>query len=564
LTLKDLTAAAGIERVVWIDDLFDKAPGAKPASADIELRELLARCRAQGHTFEVRSGVTLMADLSLDQWSDRTSEVIESGTPQEEVIGALKALLGEDADPPPDYSAAAIEQILKSFGEDSVAKGGAADWPQLRATLADERRTLVIVDREFAVEGVNLPVGDDILQDVVKAKLPTVHVVMLTRSVGGDAEAFRADLAKKLDISAQDFIVTAKVTSDDEVAGAEQNLCSSFQLVFTHQVCTSLTRSIHGVIQRNLDTAVEALVAQSVYDLDRVVFQNSLDEGASELDVLTRILLLRQRVAVDSELGPSLEYFQLLGRLRSLRQLAGPLTSATHGDPTLLRQWRTDEVCDPGDRINVAHSPLMCGDVFTRSGSADTFVLLGQPCDMAVRSDGHRNSSEAIFVGAKTWDPEDAEKKPSNRPGAHYYPIPALPVPGNGPWRLDFRKWSSVNLRVLDFAVFSGSGALRLPFDLEPPVFLLPGWKKLLEKAKARIAAQEALPAEYAALSISEDLKQKAAAKDVDGVSLSYARVGRVRSPWAVGAYAAFATYQARAAFDHDFAEVKATETPAN
>jgi len=113
-----------------------------------------------------------------------------------------------------------------------------------------------------------------------------------------------------------------------------------------------------------------------------------------------------------------------------------------------------------------------------------------------------------------------------------------------------------VNLRLLDFSVFSGTGAVRLDVTVEPPVFLLPGWRKMVERARSRIAAQTQLPAEYAALSLSEVLKQKAASRDGDVVALSYSRVGRLRAPWAVAAYAAFASYQARAAFDHDFAKV--------
>ena len=154
---------------------------------------------------------------------------------------------------------------------------------------------------------------------------------------------------------------------------AESRLCNSFQVVFIHNVCIELTRRIHRVAKETIGTTVEALASQSVYDLDRVIFDNSLTEGASELDVLTRMFLLCQRVAVDSELGPSVEYFDLLSKLRALRALAGPLTSTKHGNPVMLEQWRRDEVFDPGERVNTAHSPLACGDVFVRSGSPEVF-----------------------------------------------------------------------------------------------------------------------------------------------------------------------------------------------
>ena len=167
-----------------------------------------------------------------------------------------------------------------------------------------------LVDREFYVDGVAQPLGEDILRDLVKKNMSTVYVVLLTRSVGEDTEPLRAELASRLDIPFQDFVVAAK-TPSEETGRAESRLCNSFQILFTYQVCIDFARRIYDVAKGTLETTVQALGAQSVYDLDRSVFQNSLTEGASELDVLTRIFLLRQRVAVDCELGASEEYFDL-------------------------------------------------------------------------------------------------------------------------------------------------------------------------------------------------------------------------------------------------------------
>jgi hypothetical protein len=147
-----------------------------------------------------------------------------------------------------------------------------------------------------------------------------------------------------------------------------------------------------------------------------------------------------------------------------LRQLAGPLKHEGHINSPLLEQWRRDEVCDPVERLNPACAPLSCGDVFVRSGSSDAFILLGQPCDLAVRKSGERKTHEAIFVRVESWNLEKEleDKRGFIGSAHHFFPIPAAPLQGNDPWRLDFRKWASVNLRLLDFAVFSGNGAVRL------------------------------------------------------------------------------------------------------
>ena len=120
-------------------------------------------------------------------------------------------------------------------------------------------------------------------------------------------------------------------------------------------------------------------------------------------------------------------------------------------------------------------------------------MLLGQPCDMAVRQDGWRSTHEAIFAKAEKWNPEQAQQKSNGFIGSthHFFSIPALPIAGSDPWRLDLRGWSSVNLRLLDFSVFSGNGEVKLDLSAKPPIFLLPGWRKMLARAKSRIGAQE-------------------------------------------------------------------------
>ena len=558
-TLKELTDAAGIEHVVWVDDLFDDKPPAQALADDVGLRELVARAIERQRAVDV-GGRNLTPDRTVDEWMAELEELEQGGTTGDEIRAALRVTLGvvQEAQPV-DYNDAAIDAILASFGADMITTVGSARWPELRPTLPADRRTLLIVDREFAVEGVATPLGEQILQDLIKAPTPKFHVVMLTRSVDQDGEALRTELAARLEIPRHEFEVTAKTVTED-VAAAEASLCSSFQRIFTHRACMNITRSIRAVMADNLTNAVDEFASQSVYDLDRVVFQNSLVEGASELDVLTRILLLRQRVAVDVALAAGDEYFEQLARLRALRHLAGALKKDGHEHSPLLKQWRWDEVCDPGERLNPAHAPLACGDVFTRSDSSDHFILLGQPCDLAVRTDGHRNTHESIFVRVKSWDPvKELENKRAYIGSAHhFFPIPAAPLNGTNSWRLDFRKWASVNVRLLDFAVFSGNGALRLDLAVDPPVYLLPGWKRLVEKAKNKFSALQgdAIPSEFAYLSLSGELKGTLTTRNGGNVALAYSRVGRLRAPWAVAAYAAFASYQARVAFDHDFARV--------
>ena len=246
MTLKDLTAAAGIERVIWIDDLFD--PPAQ-GNAEVELRALATRANVRGLTITLADHV-LTPDRSVDEWLVELTEARDEGVTEAFLLAHLQERLTEGGDAATaDYNQPAIAEIIASFGEEVVTKTSASNWQEIKPVLADGRRTLVLVDREFYVAGVARPLGEDILQDLVKAKLPTVYAVLLTRSVGDNTEQLRAELAERLGIPFQDFVVAAK-TASEEQGRTESHLCASFQVLFTHQVCIDLPSAWAGMCAR--------------------------------------------------------------------------------------------------------------------------------------------------------------------------------------------------------------------------------------------------------------------------------------------------------------------------
>ena len=213
MTLKELTDAAGIERVIWIDDLFDPSPD---SGVESNLRELAVRAKARDVTVDLAGRVLTPAE-TLEEWLATIEEARDDGM----AVTAITARLGQsltagEAPPSPDYNDSAIAEIMESFGEEMVTKAGALNWREVTPDLDGATQTLVIVDREFYSDGVPNPLGEAILQDVVRAKSPAVHVVMLTRSVDEDTEALRSDLATRLDIACQDFVVAAKAVSEDD------------------------------------------------------------------------------------------------------------------------------------------------------------------------------------------------------------------------------------------------------------------------------------------------------------------------------------------------------------
>ena len=285
-------------------------------------------------------------------------------------------------------------------------------WLSQKAQLLPQctEKTLFLIDRQFTKEGLGEE-GDTILSEVQAQG--RYYCIMLTRIKPDEgAELLRKQIVTKSagKLRPSHFAVMSKsqigATEDD----AKREFCHACRVVFTHQHCHKVAEKIGQIMKAAVDKTIDDLIDESVYDLDRAIYQNSLDEGASELDVLTRILLLQLRVSSQSNYSKA-DLIPELVRLRALRAMS-PLPSSSQSGkavPAKLLQWKREEAFDPGQIINQLYSPLTCGDIFQVGDTNKRYLLLVQPCDAMVRgSTGQRNANEGIFVSLLT-------KKPGNQ-----------------------------------------------------------------------------------------------------------------------------------------------------
>jgi hypothetical protein len=578
--LKQILAASGVTSVIWIDDQFDERARSLPD---------VVGWLAELHHAQILPVHPLLSSLTVGDevgvWTDtvtglenepefaelaRSIEIQYAGMSHGETLGREEYTTSEFS---------AIQAELPALRCIGLSKWK-ADKPTLLASMSSD--TLVIIDREFLTNGAAARVGDDILKELAHAEDVGAHLVMLTHSVGpAGAAGLRRDLAEGDVNRSHRFAVVSKAHSGDPVS----RLKSSLHVVMTQGTCLTLLRTITEVMKRGADKALADFMGTSLYDLDAVVFEKSLEEGASEIDVLTRLVLLRQRVEVDGHLASDTHTHAKVASLRTLRSLVGGLPRDVTDSG--FKQLRTAEVFDSSEVINRRHTPLSCGDMFRIEGQQKKlWILLGQPCDIAVRSNGTRKSNEAFLVLARPVEQsvapklkenmasaltalevgdssnvlkilneigEQAERLSKPVPAHRFYPLHA--TWDNIEWQLDFNEWSPVNLVCLDLCVFNADGKLVLDSaDTETPIVLLPGWKRRLENARAAVQRSGAVaPADWI---LGGSKFSNRTAKLVAGViSFKCQRVGRIRAPRSVAAYASFSSTLSRAAFDHDFTD---------
>lgn len=384
----------------------------------------------------------------------------------------------------------------------------------------------------------------------------------------GKQEDCRKAYSDKADIPAHRFSVISKL-SRNAVRPIVERFAYALRAAFLHRHTGDLAWNLAKELHRTVDQVAHDLIAQNVTDLDQAIFENSISEGASELDVLLRINVLRQRRdARHAFQGQKLR--DILVEMRRFRQATE--SHLPNPEPAALEQfriWRQIEVFEDGDLINPIHTPLTCGDIFScvsgtgAEAKTKEFLLLAQPCDLMVREKGTRIAEAGLLVLLTKEIPGK-----ETRNAARFHEIVGV-LPANQVWRLDFLNSFVVDLAVLDYCVFDPKGKVVLSTSTTVAAGLLTvGYEVALLEAKKWLTKVLAPDSKVAPKPLSVGARggkyqytlDRAAAR----LEFPLTRVGRLEPAVAHASLAAWASYQTRAALDHDFARLaEVTPSPA-
>jgi hypothetical protein len=220
----------------------------------------------------------------------------------------------------------------------------------------------------------------------------------------------------------------------------------------------------------------------------------------------------------------------------------------------------------------VANTPLDVGDMFLNVEKLTTYILLGQPCDLIVRSNGERAGKRvsdrqlAPLVPLRRITNDEFNGKPVNHWKTHaaiqyYY------SDSNDIAEIRFAEAEWVETSVLDLAVLNPDGLCRLDLNQLP---LIPdkctlGWKIRFESLATQFSEERCRldriqkhigrikNRETKDLIWQTSIAPRSYAKGVFNFGLQ--RIGRYRQPEAERLLKAYTQYLSRDANDLDFAK---------
>jgi hypothetical protein len=561
--ITELQEAAAITRVVWIDDVFAEPPDdALKVAIQAKLRIFYE------NKYQPKHDALKKIDIKApEEIFDKQIQAVLND-PNVKLPGLFEylkqvvkdVLHGEpNEDPGEDFTPSQAVGLRDSLENIEACSYGV--WQSRRSEIlrkADDR-TLFLVDREFRQEGLADDLGDQIITHIL-SEVPKAYCIMFTHTVEpDDADAFRIEISKKIDnVEAHQFGVMSKRGLGVTVSDVTNHFSLALRMCLLCRFCCDVALEICDVMNEAARNAAKEMASFAVDTIDAAIFENSLAEGASEFDVVERILAVNQRVASRHTLAAKRDLFALLQRIRSIRSLI-PIGSNTRKyiKGSHLHDWRLAEVFDRGEYVNLLHSPLRCGDVFRHTENGKRYVLLGQPCDLVVRGGGDnygsRRRDEAELVVLQDGEPNEAKQETN-------FVIKGVGDHGES-WLVKFREAFSVNLRVLDLAVYNSQGNVSWILGQKAPVQLLPGWQKRFRKTEQWLGNGHD-PDAMGSLSHFDRERNLNGNFNESRYSFPLTRIGRIRSPYAEAIQASYAAFISRAALSHDFAKNLWAEEP--
>lgn len=484
--IAELLAQLDIRRLVVVDDIFDRALDEDfkaEALADIprfrdNLRSLLARRSSDwgllddGQLVEDNDEVR---QVLRDHWQDLSAAE----------LAVIKSWYKDPSDPADKLASVQGLVGLPALipAEVEYRPMTVASWREKSATLfgEDSPPTLVFFDRDFGDLG-GTHGGDQLLRELLAQGHDDVHCGLFTH----DAPT----VEREIEIAEQVQEPGAQVVS---VLGKRRvedaTLLAEGLRVFLHtRDLSTLKQHAADVLTRAVGDAQQYLASIGYYAI-MASAEAARSEGQFENDGLFRIAeaKLRRQLVVRFREDPPLT---AIARIRA----AAKTKIVPYSPSASAYEWA--ERFDSKEFLAQSNRPLELGDIFKVTdtvGESRFYMLLMQPCDLMVRSDGTRSNKQSHFTLAEVRRMEPEQSGEDGR----WVRIGRLVEGEASMWGVDMAKRLSIPTQFLDACVLDpdGRAVLRPAFDVDPAASQ--GWSrvpsKLVSWRKDRIGAAAAL-----------------------------------------------------------------------
>lgn len=552
-----------IAKVVLVDDRLDQ-----PLDAALVTKIVSANAEAQGAATAYFPNIDLSdANGSLYEQIDAILGTFDSNK-RDELAATLAQFEEEAADV--NVKRLLDDLIPVDFPVEYLTPG---KWEAKREPLLAEcsttARTLFFFDQQLGSHGEGTTIISSMAQQDRAAFGAKWFCGLLSHTLekGAEVPTWR-ELSAQKSIDLELFMPISKRNLSDGDA---------FYGAVYRTVINVYAERMKNTALRAFDTAfgqtLEKFKNLDPVDFEHMIANSSEGEGVSELDTLIRLYSIIQRDKVKTELLREDRVTEFLDAARTVKKVADIGRGLSEEAQARLALLRAEELYETDQLINQFRDPLRNGDMF-EVGAGDSlklWVLIAQPCDLMVRSDGERAYEDNFKVAVLAPINTGKDGQPPVIKHGLGFTLDRLGDTGRQMGFVEFTKATPVALNVLDLAVLRTDGACEIDTGDETPISAFPSlswdnravqmraaFKRIAIKIEeARSSGGDKRAEEMAAYLLPPAAPGKVIKRQgrYEKGKFSYAikRVRRVREPFASSLLSAFSRFLSRDAYDHDF-----------
>lgn len=578
-----LLNAMSIARVISVDDDHHSHPASSLETVIAAVRSnsidptLVVRAIAPEQQEELDEEEII--DLLQDQWNaigaERQQEltiVASRGADTHETIDHQQGSVLDDNN--------ALMSLPALIGESfDFRKMSFTQWREQGNVLISEKTpTLVLFDRSFVQEGQSDTAGEELVKAILTDhNLDHVYTGLLTHTATNEASesAIAERIFTEVEGSSRRLVVIAKSR-----LSAGSDFPEALRMVLYADELESFRKHAINCLSAATKEAVDLLSNVKPYAL-MATFESARREGSYETDNVIRMTSASARRSLEKGLRHPDFISKTLSKLRNAAGIELYLEANTRPDDLPKITWA--ERFD--DKAHLAEScmPLAIGDIFRvfdvhGSGTDRYYILLAQPCDLSVRSNGKRSNDleSLVLTLLKPSKADSSGQYPALKSNQQY--IGCFDMTKPDPWTVNFSQQIKVPCLALDACVVNPTGMSTISITSTAPQALSSAWHARFAKM---IGETTSIISRYKELTqvISSDPEQKRNADDAKkalaalianagtshsaGVTvkldvqnnvLSYGleRFARITDSTASGLFSLMAYHQVRPAFDNE------------
>lgn len=463
-----------------------------------------------------------------------------------------------------------LAQLLTALQNCEFLTLSLVEWRDRRNDLLAEDKaatTLVLFDQDFGrEEDGTKEEGIRLIREVHSKDVGYYGLLTHTVLEDNEYEVWNG-LADKHQLQRDRFLVISKARLMKDMPDY-YGFLAMVRLAALSGRYAEVKKEAWEVFKGSLEKAESAMEKLSVLDFDQAVFESSRREGVWEPDTLFRVFgILMHREARLSLHADKMSLAVTAARRVSAakKQIITALGEQPRSKEVL--QMQRFEMYEPGEDLNCFHTPVDLGDVFRTDAGGRSYLLLGQSCDLMVRSKGKRNHEDSrLGLTATVVEIFDSHgEKPAARGELPFYNVDT----GASAWA-NFAKVHQVWLAVLDLCVLCEDGSATIDVTGDCSDLLIETWQKRFPKLRRRFKealhthqklAETASEPEMARLALPSPSSTLQIAAAIDGTALRYGirRTMRLRQPWSGALLSEFTQHRARTAFPHTFFPLAST-----